>query len=283
MSLKNLSNQEFETRLHQLVKQERQILHLVLVHIAEADRRKLYLKRNRSSLFEYLVKDFGYSESAANRRIQAARLSVSVPALPEKIKSGQITLTQVGELARALKQVKAVTSEQKQNLVEQISGQTTAKTQQLIAKELDTELRPAEKTQVQKDESVSVQITMTQAQYAKLLKAKDLTAAQLMKQGKSPALADVMEVALDEAIEKRTKVTAAAAAVVATPTKSVTPKLRKQILQRDQKCQVCSSTFNLHIDHIKPKWAGGDNSPGNLRVLCAAHNQSRYRQQAGLS
>jgi 5-methylcytosine-specific restriction endonuclease McrA len=35
----------------------------------------------------------------------------------------------------------------------------------------------------------------------------------------------------------------------------------------------CSSTWNLHIDHIKPYARGGDHSVDNLRLRCAAHNQ----------
>jgi 5-methylcytosine-specific restriction endonuclease McrA len=34
----------------------------------------------------------------------------------------------------------------------------------------------------------------------------------------------------------------------------------------------CNSTWNLHIDHIKPYAKGGDHSIGNLRLLCSKHN-----------
>ena len=45
----------------------------------------------------------------------------------------------------------------------------------------------------------------------------------------------------------------------------------------------CGSQNFLQLDHIQPVWAGGDSEPDNLRVLCAAHNRERYRQQAGLA
>ena len=35
----------------------------------------------------------------------------------------------------------------------------------------------------------------------------------------------------------------------------------------------CEETWNLEIDHIIPFAKGGDNSPGNLRLLCAKHNR----------
>jgi 5-methylcytosine-specific restriction endonuclease McrA len=66
---------------------------------------------------------------------------------------------------------------------------------------------------------------------------------------------------------------------------SLTPKRRKLILQKSNGCEfqdaksgrVCSSTFNLQVDHIRPKWDGGSNDPRNLRVLCREHNIFRYR------
>jgi len=161
-----------------------------------------------------------------------------------------------------------------------MSGKSTAVTQQLLSKELDIPLKPAEKTSFQKDESVNVQLTMTKAQYEKLMRCKDLMAAVLIQQGKTQELAEVIEVMSDKMIAQQ-KVTAAAAV---TPQKSVTPKLRKKILQRDRRCQfkhtngqICGSTFNLQVDHIRPKWDGGGQEPANLRAPCAAHNRYRYR------
>jgi len=67
-------------------------------------------------------------------------------------------------------------------------------------------------------------------------------------------------------------------------------KIRKSILRRDQCCQykdprthqLCGSRWNLHIDHIQPKWAGGTDCKENLRILCQKHNHHVYRQQAGI-
>ncbi|MBD3180437.1 MAG: HNH endonuclease, partial [Candidatus Latescibacteria bacterium] len=43
----------------------------------------------------------------------------------------------------------------------------------------------------------------------------------------------------------------------------------------------CSSRWNLQYDHIVPYGKGGDNSPGNLRLLCARHNQLMARREYG--
>jgi 5-methylcytosine-specific restriction endonuclease McrA len=60
----------------------------------------------------------------------------------------------------------------------------------------------------------------------------------------------------------------------------LTPRLRKQILQRDECCtyrdpktgKTCGSTYQLQVDHIYPKALGGADGARNLRVLCRKHN-----------
>jgi hypothetical protein len=69
--------------------------------------------------------------------------------------------------------------------------------------------------------------------------------------------------------------------------KTVTPRLKREILNKDQFCQFkdvksgrqCGSKFFLEIDHIRPRWAKGENTPENLRVLSKNHNIFRYRAE----
>ncbi|MGZ3843545.1 MAG: hypothetical protein ACXVCA_15740, partial [Bdellovibrio sp.] len=81
--LSKISNSDLEFQLKNLVAKERKLLHFILEHIREVDVRKIYLERAYSSLYEYLVKELGYSGSAAMRRLEAARLLKEVPTLAE--------------------------------------------------------------------------------------------------------------------------------------------------------------------------------------------------------
>jgi len=56
-----------------------------------------------------------------------------------------------------------------------------------------------------------------------------------------------------------------------------TTEQKKQILKRDEyKCVVCGrgrkDGVELHVDHIKPKYLGGESVIGNGQTLCAQHN-----------
>jgi 5-methylcytosine-specific restriction endonuclease McrA len=43
----------------------------------------------------------------------------------------------------------------------------------------------------------------------------------------------------------------------------------------------CNSTWDLQIDHIIPFALGGDDSPGNLRLLCGKHNRLEAERRFG--
>ncbi|MGZ3772009.1 MAG: hypothetical protein ACXVCR_19840, partial [Bdellovibrio sp.] len=133
-SLSKINNNDLENSLKNLVAKERKLLHLILEHIKEIDTRKIYLERAYSSMYEYLVKELGYSGSAAMRRLEAARLLRDVPNISEKIQEGSLNLSQIGELSKMVKEKERTTGEKilpgkKTELVAMIAGKTTLETQ----------------------------------------------------------------------------------------------------------------------------------------------------------
>ena len=103
MDLRTLSNIELMSRFGKLVQTERKITHLVLECISEIDVRKIYLERAYPSLFEFLTKVFGYSPSAAVRRIESARLLREVPEIALKIEDGSLNLSQLSQVQQAIR------------------------------------------------------------------------------------------------------------------------------------------------------------------------------------
>jgi 5-methylcytosine-specific restriction endonuclease McrA len=101
-SLSALDDDELLTRLRELRCREREITLEILSHLNEIERRKLHLKRGYSSMFVYCTDHLRYSESAAGRRVQAARCIAKFPQVAELLRSGGVNLSTLGLVAGLL-------------------------------------------------------------------------------------------------------------------------------------------------------------------------------------
>ncbi|MBS1984554.1 MAG: hypothetical protein JST16_10310, partial [Bdellovibrionales bacterium] len=68
-TIRALKDSELLSATKALAQKERAVTMKVLRHLQEIERRKLYAFRF-TSLFDYAVRELGYSEAAASRRIQ---------------------------------------------------------------------------------------------------------------------------------------------------------------------------------------------------------------------
>ncbi len=280
MLLYNLSDESLSQKIISLSSQERALLREVLNHIAEADRRRLYLTLGYPNLFSYLTEACNYSAAAAQRRIDAARLLNELPEVGEKIESGELNLSQIGVLQKGAREKKNVSKATKRKLVEQLQNKNTADSQKIVALELDLEIKEAPRVTYQKDDLIRVEVLFTKEEWALINEARNIMSHEVPTGKWSDLLVHLAKERVRKAkrvIEKPENATA-----------TVTSKKRDYVLQRDGCCQfkavdgkLCGSVWMLQADHIKPIWSGGDNSVENLQAMCGAHNRERYRQQMG--
>ncbi len=314
MSLKKLTNQNLDAQLKSLVTSEREILSEILLHIAEVERRKLYLIFGYSSLFEYLTKSIGYANGSAQRRIDAARLSFYAPTVINKLESGQINLAQISLLQKSIREVQVISktrinTQVKESLIEQLSSKSFAESEVLIAQAFNLQPKELTKTKYQKDESVRLEITFSKAQWEKLMKMRVLLSHSLphgsnwdrvfeyvsekviKQKDRSQSVAKPCPVKKIEANKETVSLLRTAKKPINAVRQPISASVQRKVFQRDLCCQFqnkttskqCGSTWKLTIDHLKPIWAGGTNEGENLRILCAAHNRELYRQQSNLS
>jgi hypothetical protein len=206
MKLQYLKDTELEISLQNAVRTERKIIHIVILHIQEISRRKIFLARGYSSLFEYLVKEAKYSSSAAQRRIEAARLVTAVPSVAESLQSGDLNLSQIGEVQRAVKEAQKIhqteiTNEVKTQLVKAVLNQNQSNTQQICAEALNIPVIQAEAMKTQKDKSKRVEITFTAEQFAKYEQVRDQLAHKNFQKKRSQSMADVLETMFEELLK----------------------------------------------------------------------------------
>ena len=93
-----LSDRELLRQTSTLVHHERHLQGAIIDHLAEIETRRLFLQRGCSSLFDYAVRELGYSDAAAGRRLGAVRLCTDQPGARERLRDGSLTLSAAAEL-----------------------------------------------------------------------------------------------------------------------------------------------------------------------------------------
>ena len=96
-----LSDQHLLQRIKELAALEHHLEVVVIDHLRELDRRRLYLALGFSSLFDYAVRELGYSDASAWRRIKAMRLCAEVEGARERMQDGSLTLNAAAQLQHA--------------------------------------------------------------------------------------------------------------------------------------------------------------------------------------
>ena len=96
-----LSDDRLLARTKELSGVEHQLEVVVIDHLREIQKRRLYLRRGFSSLFDYAVRELGYSDAAAWRRLKAMRLCADIDGVRERLQDGSMTLNAAAQLQNA--------------------------------------------------------------------------------------------------------------------------------------------------------------------------------------
>ena len=100
-TVSGLTDDTLLAQTRQLARIEQQLNVTVIDHLREIEARRLHLRRGFSSLFDYAVRELGYTDSAASRRINAMRLCREFEEVREGLQDGSITLTTAAQLQNA--------------------------------------------------------------------------------------------------------------------------------------------------------------------------------------
>lgn len=205
-NMKKLSGTHLIEELRVLVKAETKITGILIECLKEIDSRKLYLQLGHNSMFALLTKELKYTPAAAQRRIDAARLSRAIPELKESLNSGAINLSQVSLLAHAVRQKEKeqsgaikVSVQQKQAMLEQVQSLDLVETQKLFAQNLDIKINKHELKSFQQDGSLRIEMTLTPEQVMDLQRVKELFSHQHL----NPNLAEILGLLMTDYLKKK--------------------------------------------------------------------------------
>lgn len=297
-SIQSLSDQNLVSQLRSAIADERKVALQILRLINEASSRRLYADAGYPSLFEWLTKEFGYSDAAAMRRINSARALLDVPSLEKKIELGEVNLTNLAK-------VQTVIRAEEKRTGERMTLDNKVKVFELIEKkssrEAETVLAAAfpgaaplkiESVRPINENEVRVQVTLTKKQLASLERVREVASHSHF----GASLSEIIDMLANKFLDKndplrrevkpRSKQDSPPAPQVAArresgTRKSIAPALRNAVLRRaEAMCEFvdsrtghrCRSRRLLEVEHVVPVALGGTNEPRNLKALCRAHN-----------
>jgi len=154
---------------------------LLLEYLAEIERRRLFAERAYSSLFEFVVRELGYSESQASERISAMRLIREVIEVKDLIQTGDLTLTTASQIQRFLKTEKKVSGEsisisEKLDLISECKNKSKTSVEKiLIEKSSIPPSLPVEKERVISKELTELKFLVSEEIIQKLRKLENLS------------------------------------------------------------------------------------------------------------
>jgi 5-methylcytosine-specific restriction endonuclease McrA len=127
MMLRTLSDQALLSGIQKLIRDERTCTLRVLLHLNEIERRRLHLKLAYTSMFDYCTSGLGYSESAASRRIRAARCLARFPEVYDLLESNRANISTLAQISRVL------STDNRTALLARIQGQSQRQVEAIVA------------------------------------------------------------------------------------------------------------------------------------------------------
>jgi hypothetical protein len=227
---------------------------------------RAYLELGYATMFDWLTNGCGYSNGAAQRRIEASRLLRAVPQVVEKLEAGKVNLS---TLAKAQTVINAqeratgqrITAEFKKKIVEKIENKSSVEAERSLF-----EMMPESKKQVFQEKRVAIdeETTRHSMNFSKEM-SEDLKRLKEIHSHKFPNASDAEIVAF--ALRKLLEQSTSAAEV------NRTRKAESRCTYKDPVSgKICCSRYQVQMDHIVPRVLGGSHEPDNLRPLCRQHN-----------
>jgi len=253
------------------VKEEKKFTAIILKHLINIEKRKIYLDHDCPSLYKFCIKILGYSDAEAAVRVKAARLLRATPTVEKEIQQGTLNLSNASKLQTFFLENPKLKEDKKTEIIEKVLTKTCRQTEIILA----AANKAIDPTRPEKPISKTIRLNNS------ILKKMEKLSRQL---GGNFSELELIQILLDEKLKK---VAAAKPRRCERGSKvqRYIPRTIKEALdlRADGRCEHhefltgrrCSARNYLVYDHIQPVRAGGASTVTNLRVICQAHNTAR--------
>jgi hypothetical protein len=168
MNLRSFSDTELLSGVRSLRGDERKVDRKIVEYISEIETRRLYAEIGYPNIIDWLVKDLGYSESSAYRRMMAARAIRAVPEAADKIEDGRLNLVTLAKVQSAIRSEEKRTGQRvsldtRSTMIAQTENKTLRETVRITAEHFP-EAMHASGAQIVSNHFFSNQIVFTNEQ-----------------------------------------------------------------------------------------------------------------------
>ncbi len=297
MNIQSLNDDQLLAATFSKAKEEQKSTLELLMHLQEVELRRAYAKLSYSSLWEYVVKALGYSESQASERLNAMRLLKAVPEVKERLQDNKINLTVAASAQRFFQNEKkefnkTYTPEQKLEVIQKLENASKREAEKVFIEYSPEYKKPEEKLRIVSSTETEAKFIIDQELEDLITRYKELKGQETLKDIFKASLKQWIKT--NDPLEKQKISTSKEPATVQTiskkselrqnqkPSRYIPAKVKHKVWQRSQgQCeyvdhrtkQRCQSRFRLEFDHRYPFALSGENTTQNIRHLCFSHNQ----------
>ena len=292
MTLNSISDQELFEKIRLLSHEERRITSEILRLLREISSRRLYAKRGHESLFTFLVKELGYDEASAYRRVSAIRVIETLPEVEQTLGEGKLTVATVAQaqvfFQQEKKRSKPCSLEKKREILKKLEGKSKRETERILAQEAPDAPKP-DQTRSVGENAAEIRFTADEELLEMLKQIQALAAHHKLEPGYNGLLKFIAAHALkklDPARQNERKSLSPEKVATRNASKPrsrfIAVRLKREVWKKSEGSCVfmspltgirCGSRHGLQVDHIVPWAMGGETSARNLRLLCANHNR----------
>ena len=299
MALNSLTDIELLNLIKEKAKHERSLTLEVINLIREVEKRRLYLHLNFGSLFEYVTKELGFEESAANRRISASRLIRDFPETESAIRDGSLSLSNIVQaqvFIRREEKLKAqkLHRDEKKKVIDLVKNRSARSAKKILLKLSPEQVVLKETLRQVAPEHVEVKVILNETVISDLEKLRKLlshknpnmTYAELIGELATMALKRLdpeLKVSRKKSTQNEKTKTPTSAVEQVEPSNSryISQEVKSFVWKRDKgQCVfkesanhlLCGSKYQLEYHHEIPFANGGHSTIENIKLHCKRHN-----------
>lgn len=163
-----MTQEQIHQKLLILISKERSLLSQIIDYLQMIYDQRIYAERGHSSLFAYVVKELGYSESAAYRRVNAVKMIKEIPGLADQVKSGALNLNTLADAASAFRrnekqERKKLSPKEKARSLDSLVGKSKREAEKKLAKifpQSETPKTTLRQFTTKQDDGVKTKVTL---------------------------------------------------------------------------------------------------------------------------